>query len=83
MSQGGGTLRIYSTPNGLRDTTYYRLTCSTVPSVPLALLVEPIWNEEREAELEEFYGGKDSAGCSTRWPASTASPPTVPSTSST
>jgi hypothetical protein len=27
--KAGGTLRIYSTPNGLRDTTYYRLTSST------------------------------------------------------
>ena len=27
--KAGGKLRIYSTPNGLRDTTYYRLTSST------------------------------------------------------
>lgn len=27
--KSGGRLRIYSTPNGLRDTTYYRLTGST------------------------------------------------------
>ena len=61
--KAGGTLRIYSTPNGLRDTTYYRLTSSTQFQVfRWPSWLNPIWNEEREAELEEFYGGKDSAG---------------------
>ena len=61
--KAGGTLRIYSTPNGLRDTTYYRLTSSTQFQVfRWPSWLSPTWNEEREAELEEFYGGKDSAG---------------------
>ena len=58
-----GKLRIYSTPNGLRNTTYYRLTSSeqfTVFRWPSWL--NPAWNEQRESELIEFYGGKDSAG---------------------
>ena len=61
--KSGGRLRIYSTPNGLRDTTYYRLTLSeqfTVFRWPSWL--NPNWNAEREAELLEFYGGRDSAG---------------------
>jgi hypothetical protein len=58
-----GTLRIYSTPNGLRNTTYYRLTLSeqfTVFRWPSWL--NPNWNDEREAELIEFYGGRDTSG---------------------
>lgn len=61
--KAGGTLRIYSTPNGLRDTTYYRLTSSkqfTVFRWPSWL--NPGWSAERESELLEFYGGRDSAG---------------------
>jgi len=59
----GGSFRIYSTPNGLRDTTYFRLTNSDrwklfkVPSWK-----NPHWTKEREIELIDFYGGKDSAG---------------------
>lgn len=59
----GGTLRIYSTPNGLRNTTYYRLTSSeqfTVFRWPSWM--NPNWNDEREAELLEFYGGRDTSG---------------------
>ncbi|MFQ6610163.1 MAG: terminase large subunit domain-containing protein [Fidelibacterota bacterium] len=59
----GGVFRIYSTPNGLRDTTYFRLTSSDrwklfkIPSWK-----NPNWTENREIELLEFYGGIDSAG---------------------
>ncbi len=59
----GGTLRIYSTPNGLRNTTYYRLTMSeqfTVFRWPSWL--NPNWSEERESELLAFYGGRDTSG---------------------
>ena len=59
----GGRLRIYSTPNGLRDTTYYRLTLSdqfTVFRWPSWL--NPNWGPDREADLLEFYGGRDTAG---------------------
>lgn len=58
-----GTLRIYSTPNGLRDTTYYRLTSSTQFRVfRWPSWINPNWTAERESELLEFYGGRDTAG---------------------
>ncbi len=58
-----GRMRIYSTPNGLRNTTYYRLTSSeqyTVFRWPSWL--NPNWSDNRERELVDFYGGKDTAG---------------------
>lgn len=58
-----GILRIYSTPNGLRDTTYYRLTLSPNWKVfRWPSWLNPAWSAEREAELLEFYGGRDTAG---------------------
>ncbi len=61
--KAGGTLRIYSTPNGLRDTTYYRLTSSEQFHVfRWPSWLNPLWTEDREAELLEFYGGRDSSG---------------------
>ena len=61
--KAGGTLRIYSTPNGLRDTTYYRLTQSSQWKVfRWPSWLNPDWTEEREKELLEFYGGRDTAG---------------------
>jgi hypothetical protein len=59
----GGQFRVYSTPNGLRDTTYYRITQSKDwrqfhwPS-----WVAPDWSEQREKELVDFYGGRDTPG---------------------
>jgi len=61
--KANGRLRIYSTPNGIRTSTYYRLTESqqfTVFRWPSWL--NPSWSEERAQELLEFYGGKESAG---------------------
>ncbi|MHB9131158.1 MAG: terminase large subunit domain-containing protein [Armatimonadota bacterium] len=61
--KANGTLRIYSTPNGLRTTTYYRLTHSEQFRVfrwPSSL--NPLWTDDRARELAEFYGGRDSAG---------------------
>ncbi len=59
----GGTLRIYSTPNGLRNTTYYRLTLSDQFKVfRWPSWLNPKWDEEREAELLEFYGGRETSG---------------------
>lgn len=62
--RSGGYMRVYSTPNGLRDTTYYRLTTNTkgwrVFRWPSWL--NPNWNQDREGELLDFYGGRDSAG---------------------
>lgn len=61
--KAGGKLRIYSTPNGLRDTTYYRLTSSSQFKVfRWPSWINPNWDDEREKELIEFYGGKDTAG---------------------
>ena len=59
----GGRLKIYSTPNGLRNTTYYRLTMSEQFKVfRWASWLNPFWTAERESELLEFYGGKDTSG---------------------
>ncbi|MBZ0272996.1 terminase family protein [bacterium] len=59
----GGKFRIYSTPNGLRDTTYYRLTETKKWKVfRWPSWINPTWTPEREAELVEFYGGKDTPG---------------------
>ena len=59
----GGKFRIYSTPNGLRDTTYYRLTQSRQWKVfRWPSWLNPAWSPAREAELVEFYGGKDTPG---------------------
>jgi len=59
----GGRMRIYSTPNGLRDTTYYRLTHSKKWKVfRWPSWLNPNWSDEREEELVEFYGGRDTAG---------------------
>ncbi len=59
----GGRLKIYSTPNGLRNTTYYRLTLSQQFRVfRWASWLNPNWTADRELELLEFYGGKDTSG---------------------
>ncbi len=61
--KAGGKLRIYSTPNGLRNTTYYRLTSSEQFKVfRWPSWLNPVWSVEREGELLEFYGGRDTAG---------------------
>jgi hypothetical protein len=59
----GGVFRVYSTPNGLRDTTYYRITQSkewTHFSWPSWFA--PDWSDAREKDLLEFYGGRDTPG---------------------
>ncbi len=49
--KSGGRLSIYSTPNGMRNTTYYRLTTSTQFKVfRWPSWLNPNWTEEREAE---------------------------------
>jgi hypothetical protein len=58
-----GKFRVYSTPNGLRDTTYYRITQSKEwKQFRWPSWVAPDWSEEREKDLVEFYGGKDTPG---------------------
>ena len=59
----GGKFRAYSTPNGLRDTTYYRITRSKEWKVfrwPSWII--PDWSEQRRNELLDFYGGEHTAG---------------------
>ncbi|MCL5104453.1 MAG: hypothetical protein M1133_10120, partial [Armatimonadetes bacterium] len=62
--KAGGRLRIYSTPSGVRKSTYYRLTTteSSFKVFHWPSWINPSWDEERERELVEFYGGKDTAG---------------------
>ncbi|MHB9023456.1 MAG: phage terminase large subunit family protein [Armatimonadota bacterium] len=61
--KAGGRMRIYSTPNGIRTSTYYRLTFSKqFAQFRWPSWFNPRWSDERAKELEEFYGGKDSAG---------------------
>ena len=58
-----GVMRVYSTPNGLRNTPYYRITQSKDWQVfrwPSWLV--PGWTDERDRELAEFYGGKNTPG---------------------
>jgi hypothetical protein len=58
-----GTMRVYSTPNGLRDTTYYRLTTNRKHrQFQWPSWVAPDWSPTREQELVDFYGGKDTPG---------------------
>ncbi len=59
----GGQFRVYSTPNGLRDTTYYRVTQSKEwTQFHWPSWIAPDWSAQREAELLEFYGGRDTPG---------------------
>jgi len=59
----GGKFRVYSTPNGLRDTTYYRITQSKQwRHFHLPSWKAPDWTPAREQELVDFYGGKDTPG---------------------
>lgn len=59
----GGKFRVYSTPNGKRDTQYYQITeDETWHVVRWPSWISPDWNEAQEADLEKFYGGKDSPG---------------------
>jgi hypothetical protein len=59
----GGTFRVYSTPSGFRDRTYYRLTMDPDwrqfrwPS-----WLSPAWTAKREKELTDFYGGRETPG---------------------
>jgi len=61
--KAGGRMRIYSTPNGIRTSTYYRLTFSEqFTQFRWPSWLNPQWTTERERELAEFYGGRDTAG---------------------
>jgi len=61
--KAGGRVRIYSTPSGLRETTYWRLTHSKKWKVfRWPSWLNPNWTEEQEEELLEKHGGRDTAG---------------------
>ena len=58
-----GTMRIYSTPNGLRDSVYYRLTKTEKWKIfRWPSWISPLWTKEMGSRLLEFYGGKASPG---------------------
>ena len=58
-----GLFRIYSTPNGLRDRTFYRLSQSKEWRIfRWPSWIAPDWNRERRKELADFYGGESTAG---------------------
>ena len=59
----GGQFRVYSTPNGLRNTQYYRITQSkTWKRFCWPSWTAPDWSPEREKELLDFYGGRGTPG---------------------
>jgi len=59
----GGTFRVYSTPNGLRNTPYYEITNSKRWRIfRWPSWIAPDWSKEREKDLLEFYGGKNTPG---------------------
>ena len=60
-----GRMRIYSNPNGMRNTKYFFFTENkegkwTVFHWPS--MINPNWTVEREEEMAIFYGGRDTAG---------------------
>lgn len=59
----GGVLRVYSTPNGLRNRKFYQLTQDkSWTQFHWPSWIVPRWNEERRQELLNFYGGEHSSG---------------------
>ncbi len=60
----GGRFRVYSNPNGHRDSTYYHLTKDGKKwhlfQWPSSL--NPSWSDEREQDMLDFYGGRDTPG---------------------
>ena len=63
----GGEMRVYSTPNGLRDRTYYQLTGLDARKKGWTVFrwpawIAPDWNDKRREDLIAFYGGEGTAG---------------------
>ena len=59
----GGKFRVYSTPNGLRNNAYYRISQSKKWKVfRWPSWIAPDWSEERRLELLDFYGGAHTSG---------------------
>ncbi len=63
----GGMMRVYSTPNGLRDRTYYQLTGPDARKKGWTIFrwpawIAPDWSGKRRKDLLTFYGGDGTAG---------------------
>ena len=60
----GGQMRAYSNPNGLRNTTYYRITQkgSGWRVFHWPSWIVPGWTEDDTEREARFYGGRDTAG---------------------
>ena len=60
----GGRMRAYTNPNGLRTTTYHRLTQpgSAAKVVKWPSWIVPGWTAQDTEREAQFYGGKDTAG---------------------
>jgi len=61
----GGRIKIYSNPNGMRDTTYYRITNENTGRWKVyhwPSSINPNWSKKREREKIDFYGGIETAG---------------------
>ena len=59
----GGVMRVYSTPNGLRDLTYYRVTENKDwKTFRWSSWIVPDWSPVLRKELLDFYGGMNTAG---------------------
>lgn len=57
-----GAFRVYSTPNGLRNTPYYEITGNKRWRVfRWPTWLAPDWSAEREQDLCDFYGGKHTS----------------------
>ncbi len=59
-----GGIRIYSTPTGIREHPYYKLSTgsSEFKTFRRSSRVNPYFTAETERQLIDFYGGKDSPG---------------------
>jgi len=59
----GGVMRVYSTPNGIRNRTYYRITQSNKWKVfRWPSWKAPDWDSVLRNELLDFYGGANTVG---------------------
>lgn len=70
----GHVARIYSVPDGVRDTQYYRLTQQAREHLPpgedgwrlfhwpKTIQPDPFWSDKRRRELIEAFGGEDQPG---------------------
>ncbi len=58
-----GIMRIYSTPSGLRDRTYYKITNDKEWKIfRWPSWISPDWDEQLHKDLLNFYGGENTSG---------------------